>query len=172
LPGNGSESRRYTIGPSIEFRLPANFAVEASALYQRVGSSVALFYSPVIISSGPNLVQLTTIAYRQRTNSWRFPILGKYYFRDRGSRWQPYLGTGYAFEAGWSHTDYSTTTDGVLTKSSFDGRGQVNVGAVAAAGVRIHAGRFAVLPELRYTRWAPGASTRRNEGLFLLGIQF
>jgi hypothetical protein len=174
LPGNGSESRRYTIGPSVEFRLPANFAVEVSALYQRVGSSYALFYSPVFISNGSDVVPLTSTASRNRTNSWRFPILGKYYFGNRSSRWQPFLGTGYAFEAGWTHSDYSTVTDGVATKGSFNDRGEVNVGAVAAAGVRINAGRFSVLPEFRYTRWgsSPAGSTRRNEGLFLLGIQF
>jgi hypothetical protein len=59
-------------------------------------------------------------------------------------------------------------------KYSSSYRTSTNVGAVAAAGVRLHAGRFAVLPEFRFTRWGGvgGISTPRNESAFLLGIQF
>ncbi len=35
------ESRPYLIGPSIEVRLPANFAIEADGIYQRIGNSLS-----------------------------------------------------------------------------------------------------------------------------------
>jgi hypothetical protein len=34
------ESRPYTIGPSVEFRLPVGFAVEIDALYRRLGLQI------------------------------------------------------------------------------------------------------------------------------------
>jgi hypothetical protein len=167
------ESRPYIVGGSIEVRLPGRFAVEADVLYQRIGTSTSLsgFLNPTI----------TSITDRQRGNSWKFPILGKYYFRPRTSAWQPFVGTGYAFRAIQFHDDVNETTvdsSGAIHNTTFHGdHGDgLGVGAIFATGVRFHAGRFAFSPQVRYTRWGDTqnnpTSLRKNEAGLLLGISF
>ena len=172
------ESRPYIIGPSVEVRLPAGFAVEASALYQRIGNSAS--FAPLgTILSGVNFVplSLTSFSNQTRANSWEFPLLGKYYFQ-RHRAWQPFVGTGWSLRTVSVHTrGTETTTDasGVASTFSFSNnyRLGLNVGAVAAAGVRLHAGRLAILPEFRYTRWGDNNNLiRKNDVRFLLGVSF
>jgi hypothetical protein len=99
------ESRAYLVGPSIEFRLPANFAAEIDALYQRTGYSVFIPNPTPSGSWNPG-----PYVDRFRGNSVRFPVLGKYYFgaKERGCR--PFVGTGYLFETAWMHEDFSAAT--------------------------------------------------------------
>lgn len=174
MSGPADESRRYLVGGSIEFRLPARFAVEADVFYQHIGRSA--FFAPVSILSSTNLVNLYPglITYRQRGDSFEFPILGKYYLRSRESKWQPFVATGYAFRTIRFSTD-STVSDGTTTTAIHSSyRSSLGVGAVAAAGIRLRAGRFALVPELRYTRWGglDSGSVRKNEAAFLFGITF
>jgi hypothetical protein len=165
------ESRPYVIGPSVEIRLPAGFAVEVDALYQRIGStSTFVFLNGTAVSSFIN---------RQRGNYWQFPLLGKYYFRPRSEGWQPFVETGYAFRVTGFHSAGSiATTDssGNTVVSAFrnDYRSALEIGAVVGAGARFRAGRFALLPEIRYTRWGDNNNgiTPRNEAGLLLGIAF
>jgi hypothetical protein len=165
------ESRPYTVGASIEVRLPGHFAVEGSALYQRIGNSnrTLLLFAPVNMTS----------SYRQRGNSWEFPILGKYYFRPMQRGWEPFVGTGYALRTVQFQTDGQATTldeAGKVTTIPFhteNGNG-LGVGATFAAGVRMPVGRFAVMPEVRYTRWGgtDNNRTKRNNVKLLVGITF
>src|ERR1700761_6397988 len=73
------ESRPYVVGGSVEVRLPANFAIEADALYQRIGNTGS------VNSSLPFSFYYTT---RERGNDWEFPLYVKYYFRPHASAWQ------------------------------------------------------------------------------------
>src|SRR4051794_27101617 len=41
-----NESPPYVVGGSVEVRLPAGFALEADALYRRLGTSSSFFLSP------------------------------------------------------------------------------------------------------------------------------
>jgi hypothetical protein len=173
----GDESRPYIVGPSIEFRLPAGFAIEVDALYRRVGNTIAFTF-------GGNVTPLTApfiASYidRQRGNYWEFPMLGKYYFRPRTTAWQPFVGTGWAFRTVGFHEDISQTVVDVNGNSHTDSfgnhhRSDLGVGAVFAAGVRFRAGRVAVIPEMRYTYWGSTAQfeLRRNEAAGLVGIAF
>jgi len=139
------------------------------ALYRRLGSTAtyALFQPPI-----------TSLINRIRGNSWEFPLLGKYYFRQRESGWQPYIGTGWSFRTVGFHSDgaeTSTDVNGVTHTFSFQDsyRSDLAIGAVFSAGVRLHSGRLAFLPEVRYTRWGTADNvTRKNEAKFLLGISF
>ena len=165
-----NQSKRYVVGPSVEVRLPARFAIEADALYQRVGSgSSFLFRTPEGTVSYSN---------RERGNSWEFPVLGKYYFRSRVSNWQPFVATGYALRTIDIHANTVTMfpADSSERNQTFDNRHGtgLGVGAVGAAGVRLNAGRIALAPEIRYTRWSDNAnnSRRSNSAKFLLGITF
>ena len=70
-----TETKRFTIGPAIEFRLPAGFSVEFDALYKRFDQ-----------------VQGTETA---TGDSWEFPLLGKYRFPIPLIR--PYIEGGITF---------------------------------------------------------------------------
>jgi hypothetical protein len=158
-------SRIYDVGGSVEFRLPAGFAVEADALYQRVG------YSYESISINGSLAFGN--AFRERANLWEFPLLGKYYFRSSGAAWRPFLGAGFAFRTGSLHdnvTDFSTTP---FTLFHGDSRFNVQTGAEVVGGIRFRLGPINLLPQARYTYW--GDSTQRlskNEATLLLGVSF
>ena len=167
------ESRPYIIGPSVEVRLPAGFAIEADALYRRIGNSFA--YSFI---TGTATGSYTS---RVRGNSWEFPLLAKYYFHFKQSGWQPFVGTGYAFRTIHYHDDsyYSipsgTNLVGIAPSGPVSSNygSSLEVGAVISAGVRYRIGRFALLPEVRYTRWGGTENgMRRNEANVMLGINF
>jgi len=174
----GDESRPYIVGPSVEIRLPAGFAIEVDALYRRLGNTSEFNFSS--IGAGLNVVPPTSFYInRQRGNDWEFPFLGKYYFRPRTAPWQPFLSTGWALRTVGFHEDISETVidasgNSHLNSFQYHFRSNVGVGAVVAAGVRFHVGRIAVTPELRYTYWGGTAQfdVRRNEAAGLLGISF
>ncbi len=169
------QSRPYIVGPSIEFRLPANFAIEVDALYQRVGTSIQFSE----LAGGVSQVDLSSVSLsqRQRANDWTFPVLGKYYFRPH-STWRPYIATGWALRVLDVH---DTGSESILASTGLTQVLPLNshyhsddgVGAVAAAGVRFKRGRLAISPEIRYTRWGSSTSwVNKNEASFLLGLSF
>jgi len=170
------ESRPYVIGPSVEVRLPAGFALEADALYQRVGGT----FSFRLLTSNPEPVGPGTLASsnRLRANLWEFPLLGKYYFRRRSSGWQPFLGTGWALRFAEIHqagSETSVDAQGALNTFSFNGsfRSDLEIGANFAAGVRFRVGHFALSPQVRCTRWGGQNNIlRKNEAAAILGISF
>jgi hypothetical protein len=176
------ESPRYQVGASFEVGLPAGFALEADALYRRLGSSSGyslltgtnLVITPVI-STTPFLLNFNS---RQRGNAWSFPLLGKYYFHTPTASWRPFVGTGFAFRTIDRHDSGSqiyTDANGALQTAAFKNnyRSPLEVGAVIAAGMRLKAGRFAVLPQVRYTRWGGADSfASRNETTLMLGLSF
>jgi hypothetical protein len=162
----GDESRHYVVGGSVEVHLPARFAIEADALYQRIGESNGLF------TSLPSSIFYTT---RERGNSWQFPLYVKYYFRPKTAAWQPFIGTGYAFRTVSVHADASQFGDDVIPNGSYhyDFRAGLSVGASIVGGLRFHYGRLAILPQVRYTRWGDSNdSLNRNEATLLLGVTF
>lgn len=176
-PQRHDESRPYLIGPSLEFRLPASFAIEVDAIYRRTGNSLSyqLGISAGTPLSGPIA---TSLVSRTRGNVWEVPVLGKYYFRPRASNWRPFVGTGWAFRVGSLHEKGSETLlDPSGATNSFSFRNQyfsdVQVGAAFAAGLRYRVGRLNLLPQIRYTRWAGSDRVlNRNEAGVMLGVTF
>jgi hypothetical protein len=176
--GRYGESRPYTLGPVVELRLPAGFAVEGSAMYRRLGTTTIFNYPAGYFGQAPD--GDSTVVTRIRGNAWDFSLLPKYYFGGRNARWQPFLGTGWTLRTvDWNYQGSVTTTvAGSTTVSNFNSssRSDLGVGATVAAGVRLRTNRISWIPEIRYTRWgnqnsgpAPG---RRNEGAVYLGIRF
>jgi hypothetical protein len=162
------QSRRYVVGGSVELRLPARFAIEADALYQRVGD-VTAFPS----SDGTDSISFS----RERGNSWEFPLYIKYYFRPNTAAWQPFLGTGYTFRTVSEHADSTETSFNDLTSGTsnfhYDFRSSLAVGASIVAGLRFHYGPVAILPQVRYTRWGDNSDNlNKNEATLLLGVSF
>jgi hypothetical protein len=157
------ESRPYTVGPSIEFRLPAGFAIELDALYRRLGlrdSGLTAFTS------------YDAFTERWRGNVWEFPVLAKFYFHTR-ERWQPLAGAGMGMrylsrEAHGNHVGAL----GSFYESHYSDN-QFIAGETGAVGIRFRMGRVDWLPQFRYTRWnASGILTESNEAEILLGIAF
>jgi len=173
----GDESRPYIIGPSVEFRLPAGFAVEVDALYRRIGNTFGFNFSG--IGAGLNVVPATSFYInRQRGNDWEFPFLGKYYFRPRTAGWQPFLSTRWALRTVSFRQDISETVIDANGNSHFNSfhynfRSDVGVGAVVAAGV-LSRWPYRRDPRLRYTYWGSTAQfeLRRNEAAGVVGISF
>ena len=86
------DSRPYTIGGSVEIKLPANFAIEADLLYKRLRSTTRFTFQ-----DGPYIST-------SKGDSLELPVIGKYYFRPtRG--WRPFLGTGWALRRTWQETE-------------------------------------------------------------------
>ena len=162
------ESPPYMVGASVEFRLPANWALETDAFYRRVGDS-----APTLFTANG----LTIPTDRIRGNSWQFPAILKHYFGDRERKIQPFLGAGFDFRA----THYVVEGTGVAyaagTTVSYPSRytflAETGIGPAFSVGVRMHAGRFAVIPEVRYVRWGFSDGILKNdEADFILGLNF
>jgi outer membrane protein W len=146
---------------SIEIRLPARFAVEADALYQRLGTSTS--YSVTI-------PPMNLFESRARANSWEFPLLMKYYFRPQSESWQPFVGTGFAFRTISLHDDVVESPAGVFHQ---DFRSGLGTGAAISAGIRFQLGRIALSPQARYTYWGNSdAGITKNEATLLFGVSF
>jgi outer membrane protein with beta-barrel domain len=172
------ESRPYIVGPSVEVRLPAGFALEADGLYQRIGGTFGfqLLDSSAVIPVGTTTIAVTASTNRARANLWEFPVLGKYYFR-RDSAWQPFVGTGFAFRTAGFHEAGTETllNNGVsnLFRTADNFRSDLEVGATFAAGFRYRMGHFALQPQVRYTRWGGSNGVlRHDEAAFFLGLAF
>src|SRR5205085_6478436 len=79
-----SDTKRYIVGPMIELRLPAGFAIEGDALYTNTDFSGPLQAASSIVTSVVN------------TNSWEFPVLLKKKFgaNTPGVAIRPYIEAG------------------------------------------------------------------------------
>lgn len=160
-----AESRNYTVGPTVELKLPPNFGIETGFLYKRIGADYELRFDGA------------RTAYRARGNSFEIPVVGKYYVRPE-SAWSPYLGLGAAVRRTY------LTTQGVITNDAFPlprnpfmitDIAPWGVGAVGAVGVQFRYGRWKVAPEFRYTRWSredQAIPRNPNQVEFLVGVSF
>ena len=167
---NFRESPAFLIDPFVEFHIYRGFAVEGSAVHQRVGENAAYFFE-----NAPDT--RTTFAGHYSATTWEFPFVGKYYFRPRQARWRPYAG------AGWSIRTIGYRAEGITTFTSpasqtqqaldTERRSGPGSGATAVAGVGIGAGPFRFSPEVRYTYWGGREpDLRKNQAGVFLGFSF
>jgi hypothetical protein len=151
------ESRHYAIGPYLEVRLPAHFAIEGDAIYTRFGSS-----SPLLA---------TATGTRTRGDLWQFPILGKYHIvRARHAGLEPFISAGFAARKIW-------LTDNTDSNRFFTRSGRVSDwggGAAFGGGLDFRVHGFGIAPEFRYIRWESRnvAATNPGEAQILIGIHF
>ncbi len=173
--GNG-ESKRYLIGPTIELRLlNRKIGIEFDAIYRRFGNSFS--YGPITAPpdyQGPAFP--VSASSRSRANSWEFPLLGKYYFRDSEAHWRPFVGMGFSLREQWWTTATSTTYPGnQTTNTTNSSTSGLDVGATIAAGLEWKSrARLSWQPQVRYTRWSNHSTSGRalNQVDFGLGIRF
>ena len=153
-------TRRYTLGVSAEWRHSQALGFEADALYKRMGY-VAFDFA---------IRELAAVDVKG--NSWEFPLLAKYRFRRRlhpyvaaGGVFRyigPVRGRGQRFEMSPNNSKTATPIDTIhpaeLDERSF-------AGTVGAGGIELRAGRFRLLPEIRYTRWMTNLSNPYSSAL-------
>lgn len=140
------ESKRYTVGPTIEVSLPLHLAVELDTLYRPLG-----FYS-----------ETGRVGYhfrlRERIRAWELPVLVKY-------RWGighvvPFGSIGYAprivtgtFESTSIVPPQPELGRPGSTTTSQGGVSRVLHGLVIGGGVDFNAAHVRFTPEVRYVRW-------------------
>ena len=165
-----TNTKRYLIGPTVEFHLPARFSIEIDALYKRLGYQYE--------ATGPT-VNASTVA-----NSWEFPVLGKFEIFPGPVR--PFIDAGASFRHLSGIKQIRQTISGVtLNEVEIANPAEFNkendIGFVFGAGIAFKMGRVRISPEVRYTRWGgenfrdPINSllrTNRNQGDFMLGLTF
>jgi len=143
-----SESKRYTLGPTVELKLPHRLSLEIDALYKRLGTSS---YSKDITGWGIS---------RDRSNSWEFPILAKYRLVRKLPA--PYVSGGYAFRhitGSGTLTDFCCVntfggpSNPTLTNSTYSTNYKNSSGLVVGGGMELETWYLRFSPEFRYTRW-------------------
>jgi hypothetical protein len=172
------ESRRYTVGPALEFAISHHVSIEFNPLYKRLGST----QTSTFVSTG--LPTLFTVS-RVRANAWEFPVLGKYYFGSRDRSWRAFAGIGPSWQTSWLHGNASSVaSDFILTGPSpprplmvvTDVRTSARAGIVFDGGLLLQEGRVGIAPELRYTRWSTASSAPnsrdRNQIEILVTVRF
>ena len=163
-----AQTKRYVIGPMVELRLPAGFAIEADALYSQAN------FSSLLAGAG------SVITAPFDTNSWEFPILLKKKFGGAdavAASVRPYVGAGASFRR----------LSGISTIGSFitgNRSGEVdrnNTGFVVGGGLEVRALFVKIAPELRFTYWgtdhfteglANVFKTNKAQAQFLVGLYF
>jgi hypothetical protein len=166
------ESRKYTIGPSFEYRFTDHVSLVVNPLYRRLGSSYSL----------QQFAQAGTsdIFGRTRTHNLSLPILGKYTFRPGTEKWRPFITTGYELAKSWNEFETRQVYRDTLaaTRQTFVGkssnRSPLSNGIVIGGGVDYRFRRFYVAPEFRYTFQNPTNSSveGRHKADLLLSIRF
>ena len=176
-----SATRRYTVGPSIEWRIKYGFGFELDALYKRMGYVSTVTYGP----APTGVIRREVIDVKG--NSWEFPLMMKYrlgqpiavygaagfVLRHIG----PVRGRGVSTVVATpiSMTPVSTPIE---TTGPSDLRKRTWPGLTVAYGLEFGIGRLRLLPEVRYTRWTSNISERGplrfepNQAEFLLGFLF
>jgi opacity protein-like surface antigen len=166
-----SNTKRYTVGPTVEFHLPARFSLEVDALYTRLG------YDHIESTNGGSY-SVT------RANSWQFPVLGKFEITPGPVR--PFIDAGASFRHITGIQQVRTAIRlGTLGTVTSDNAPEFNkrndIGFTFGGGIAFKMGPVRISPEFRYTRWGgehfrdPIDSllhTTRNDGTFLLGFTF
>jgi hypothetical protein len=151
-------TRRYTLGPTIEWRQSPHFGFEFDALYKRMG------YVGILTSFDNGI--LTTTAFDSKGNSWDFPLMAKYRF---DGRMRPFVAAGGVLryvgpiralgQVTTSNliTQMKTTTP-IDTSDPSDMRKRFYPGVTFGGGIEFSARRLRIGPELRYTRWTANIS--------------
>ena len=163
-----TNTKRYLVGPTVEFHLPARLSIEVDALYKRAGFE----YDQSIAA---NRITSHTVA-----NSWEFPALLKWEIIPGPIR--PFVDAGVSFRHISGIKQIRNVAGGVTElPSAVEFNKRNDIGFAAGFGVAFKAGPVRISPEFRYVRWGsenfrdPIGSllrTNRNQGDFLLGLTF
>src|SRR6185437_6835905 len=95
--GAFAATKRYTVGPSAEFRLSNHFALNFSPQYKRYSSDSSFIHPLEQLTNAVDIPPTITIqSFDQiRRNTWEFPLMLKYYFGSPQRTVRPFIETGY-----------------------------------------------------------------------------
>ena len=166
-----TNTKRYIVGPTVQFHFPSRLTLEIDGLYRRLGYQ----YQQIT----PTIVFRSTVA-----NSWEFPALLKFDVLPGPIR--PFVGAGASFRhiSGIEEVQRTVSAGGLIA-ANFNNAPEFNkrndIGLVLGGGVTFKFGWVRISPEFRYTRWGSEAfrdpvrgllNSNRNQGDFLLGLTF
>ena len=153
------EADHWTVGPSVEFRLPARLSLEIDALY----SSYTVQYSALPAAGG----QQSQASGTGNTRAWDFPAAFKFRFRNGAG---PFVLGGVNYRRESSDVILACFTfAGQSCALNAYGTSQDRLGPVLGGGFEWKLGRIRLGPEFRYTHLnRPGA----NQYLLLFGVGF
>jgi Outer membrane protein beta-barrel domain len=140
-PDYEATTKRYTLGPSVELRLPYRFAFEVDLLYKQLDYRLRGAVSADSRSGSPASAAV-------QAGRWELPLLIKYGFSTRPQRAFVHLGASFNRVLG-------TQSDGFV-----EARHKGVLGLVAGVGVETRFHALRVAPEVRFTHW-----TDRNFGV-------
>lgn len=158
------ERHRWTVGPTIEFRLPARFSVGFDALYRSIDHSFERSVGSAFFSQ------------QSETKHWEFPLYLKYRFLNGPI--QPFVTGGGTADYARTHGQTGCTGDPLLcgtAAGSFPiNSTQWGAGFLFGGGVEWKIGRLTLAPELRWNKWVRGylSGVGPHETSLLLGIRF
>jgi hypothetical protein len=178
LVGFSSETKRYTVGPMIEVRLPFGLGIELDALYKSLEYRAA------------GLIEHGSLRAETTGNAWQFPLLLKYRTSGGMASASPYVAGGVAYQrlSGLAQfIETLTTGAGAPVTRTTDRpeelRKRANAGFVLGGGIEVKALFLRISPEIRYTRWGSDnfldrntsgdlLRSNRNQFEFLTGFSF
>jgi len=179
-----SRGAPFTGGGSIRYDFGERFGAGADILYRRGGYNSNISISEQI-TDGNSTADLLLNTYEETgAHLWDFPILGRYYFKDRSAGGvRPYVTGGLAmrFATGVSSlteitdddqvTDTDLTTIGPANDSTLGGVLGFGIRAADDVGLKVDI-------EFRYTRWADPifqsgpANSNNNQADILVAFTF
>ena len=133
-----AESKPYRVGPAVEVGLPFGFALEADALYSRLGYTT--FYAHIGIYEFD----------RARADAWEFPILAKY--RAPVPRLHPAVFFGMAPRHASGRVDVTGVWFGAPYANTQHWRAKDHAWIVGG-GFDLGVGHLRLSPEARYLHW-------------------
>jgi hypothetical protein len=157
------DRKYWTVGPTMEFGLPAGFSIGFDALYQ-----------PVSFRSFSGIPG-ASYSSRGEGSRWDFPLYLMYKFGPNLPV-RPFVSAGAV--AGGSFHSVRTVCGGDLCgggSPSTDSLSEAGAGFVVGGGVEVKLPfRMRIAPEVRYTNWQAGllASRRLNQTSLLVGFRF
>jgi hypothetical protein len=163
-----TDTKRYILGPMVELRLPAGFAIEVDALYSQANFSSVLGAAGSVITAPFN------------TDSWEFPILLKKKFGGAdavAASVRPYIGAGASFR----RLSGLSNIGSFITGNQSGEVDRNNTGFVVGGGLEVRALFIRIAPELRFTYWGTDHftqglanifKTNKAQGQFLVGFYF
>ena len=177
-PCYSANTKRYIVGPTMEFLVLPKWAVEFDALYNRADYSGAVGIPSPIYPIG-----IGVISSRAVVNSWEFPIMVNHRFSVGGAA--PFIDAGPSFRyVGVSSQATSTIFGAIPNVNSFttdhpnELQNRFSAGFTVGGGIEFRHGKLHISPELRYTRWGfpnierVALASNLNELAFLLGLTF
>ncbi|WP_321471294.1 outer membrane beta-barrel protein [uncultured Paludibaculum sp.] len=147
--GVRQESQAYTVGPTVEVRLPwRHLSLEMDALYKHSGTSIVYRDFLGVLYS-----------HRSRAAVWDLPVLAKYSLLSRPSRLNSFVNGGYALRLRHQRSfDFSSNTlpppyGPYYSETTTSFGWEADHGFAVGGGVEMRLSRLKIAPEFRYTRW-------------------